>query len=69
MRPPLGLSYPHGHVCRFCRAFYGLKQSRRAWYEHFQLAVLQIGFHSSTHDFALFIHHYFWNGHSLVVHG
>lgn len=69
MRPPLGLSYLHGHVCCFCHAFYGLKESGHAWYERFQLAVLQIGFHSSTHDFSLSIHHYFWNGHSLVVHG
>ncbi|GFS37035.1 hypothetical protein Acr_00g0049370 [Actinidia rufa] len=31
-------------VCRLLRALYGLKQSPRAWYVHFQAVVLQIGF-------------------------
>lgn len=55
MRPLPGLTHPPGYVSRLRRALYGLKQSPRAQYKRFQLAITQIGFCSSAHDSTLFL--------------
>ncbi|CAL5443960.1 unnamed protein product [Camellia sinensis] len=57
MRPPPGLHHSSGQVCRLRRALYGLKQSPRAWYDRFQTAVTELGFHPSASDSALFLRH------------
>ncbi|GMP66002.1 hypothetical protein CsSME_00026546 [Camellia sinensis var. sinensis] len=53
MRPPLYLPHFSGQVCRLRCTLYGLKQSPCAWYDRFQTAVTELGFHSS----ALFLRH------------
>ena len=55
MQPPP--SYPHSgsQVCCLRCAFYGLKQTPRAWFEKFNSVVAQQGFTSSPHDTALFV--------------
>ncbi|GMP85483.1 hypothetical protein CsSME_00038617 [Camellia sinensis var. sinensis] len=57
MRPPPGFHHPSGQVCRLWRALYDLKQSPRAWYDRFQTAVTELGFHPSAADSALFLRH------------
>ncbi|GMQ01169.1 hypothetical protein CsSME_00047900 [Camellia sinensis var. sinensis] len=57
MRPPLGLHHSSSQVCRLRRALYGLKQSPRVWYDHFQTAVIELGFHPSASDSVLFLRH------------
>ncbi|GMP74755.1 hypothetical protein CsSME_00032077 [Camellia sinensis var. sinensis] len=54
---PLGLLHSSGQVCRLRCALYGLKQSPRAWYDRFQTAVTELGFHCSASDSALFLRH------------
>ncbi|RVW30525.1 Retrovirus-related Pol polyprotein from transposon RE2 [Vitis vinifera] len=44
------------HVCRLCKAIYGLKQALRAWYLAFKLAVMGLGFQNSNADSSLFIY-------------
>ena len=39
MQPPPGYSVPAGMVCWLCRSLYGLKQARRAWFEHFSSVI------------------------------
>ncbi|GMP88046.1 hypothetical protein CsSME_00040174 [Camellia sinensis var. sinensis] len=55
MRSPPGLHYSSGQVCRLLRALYRLKQSPRAWYDHFQTTVTEFGFHPCAQDSALFL--------------
>ena len=35
MQPPFGQTHSSCQVCHFCRAFYGLNQAPRAWFEKF----------------------------------
>ncbi|KAK9097387.1 hypothetical protein Sjap_022884 [Stephania japonica] len=56
MKPPPGFSCPTGHVFRLCRALYVLKQAPPAWFERFNLVILQAGFVASEHDPAMFVH-------------
>ncbi|GMP67126.1 hypothetical protein CsSME_00027220 [Camellia sinensis var. sinensis] len=44
-------------VCRVWCALYGLKQSPYAWYDRFQTAVTEFGFHPFAQDSALFLLH------------
>lgn len=49
---------PHlskGKVCRLKKALYGVKQSPRAWFECFRLAVIQFGHFHSQADHTLFL--------------
>jgi hypothetical protein len=39
MQPPPDLSHPSDKVCRLRRAFYGLKQVPRAWFDKFSSTV------------------------------
>ncbi|XP_038678419.1 uncharacterized mitochondrial protein AtMg00810-like [Tripterygium wilfordii] len=55
MQPPPGLRTPPQHVCRLCRAIYGLKQAPWAWFEHFCQVVTQAGFTGSSQDHSLFV--------------
>ena len=54
MQSPLGYPHSANQVCHLRCAFYGLKQSPRAWFEKFSSVVTQQGFTSSPHDTALF---------------
>jgi hypothetical protein len=56
MHPPSGVNAPSGHVCRLRRALHGLKQAPRDWFERFISIIKDVGFPSSDHDPALFIH-------------
>lgn len=44
-------------VCKLQRALYGLKQSPRAWFGMFSLAMKKYGFHQSDSDHTLFLKH------------
>jgi hypothetical protein len=55
---PSGYSDCPDKVCLLRRAFYGLKQTPRAWFAKFSSIVHQFGFSSSLHDIALFICHF-----------
>ena len=44
-------------VCKLQRALYGLKQSPRAWFGQFSLAMRKYGFKQSNLDHTLFIKH------------
>jgi len=44
--------------CQFCKlkkTLYGLKETPRAGFEKFYISIYSLGFHSSPHDFALFV--------------
>jgi len=51
-------------VCKLQRALYGLKQSPRAWFGRFSMAMRKYGFKQSNSDHTLFIKH---NGEKLTV--
>ncbi|KAJ9547800.1 hypothetical protein OSB04_020343 [Centaurea solstitialis] len=53
MTPPPGVSLPPGHVCRLCKALYGVKQAPRDWFEKFSNTVLSLGFSASNYDSGL----------------
>ena len=44
-------------MCRLQKSIHGLKQSPRAWFERFTLAMLKYGFSQSQGDHILFIKH------------
>lgn len=46
-----------GVVCKLQRASYGLKQSPRAWFRGFSLAMRKYGFQQSNFDHTLFLKH------------
>ncbi|RVW61822.1 Retrovirus-related Pol polyprotein from transposon TNT 1-94 [Vitis vinifera] len=46
-----------GLVCRLRRSLYGLKQSPRAWFNHFSFFVQEFGMFRSTADHSVFYHH------------
>nr|GEX12275.1 putative ribonuclease H-like domain-containing protein [Tanacetum cinerariifolium] len=57
MNPPLGFvesSNPR-EVCRLKKSLYGLKQSPRAWFSRFTLAMRKYGFKQSNSDHTLFL--------------
>lgn len=57
MEAPPGFSkeFKEGEVCRLKRALYGLKQSPRAWFGRFTLAMKQNGYKQSNADHTLFL--------------
>lgn len=57
MRPSHGFfpSSFKGKVCRLKKTLYGLKQSSRAWFKRFRLAVLQFRYFQSQADRTLFL--------------
>jgi Reverse transcriptase (RNA-dependent DNA polymerase) len=44
-----------GNVCRLKRSLYGLKQSPRAWFDRFSMAMKKIGYQQSNADHTMFI--------------
>jgi len=53
--PPGYTSTKPGTVCRLQRALYGLKQSPRAWFGRFSMAMRKYGFQQSNSDHTLFL--------------
>ncbi|KAL5818331.1 hypothetical protein ACOSQ4_022173 [Xanthoceras sorbifolium] len=45
------------HACKLKKALYGIKQAPRSWFTTLKNALLSWGFHNSTADISLFIHH------------
>ena len=57
MQYPLSLSIESNKVCHLQRAFYGLKQVRRAWFAKFSSTISRLGYMASNYNSALFFHH------------
>ncbi|KAK1414103.1 hypothetical protein QVD17_29844 [Tagetes erecta] len=57
MDPPPGFmeNYNSREVCRLKKSLYGLKQSPRAWFGRFTLAMKKYGFKQSNSDHTLFL--------------
>ncbi|KAJ0617795.1 putative RNA-directed DNA polymerase [Helianthus annuus] len=57
MEAPPGFSggFKDGEVCRLKKSLYGLKQSPRAWFGKFTLAMKEYGYHQSNADHTLFL--------------
>ena len=53
--PPGYISTTPGTVCILQRALYGLKQSPRAWFGRFSIAMRKYGFQQSNSDHILFL--------------
>ncbi|CAL9020950.1 unnamed protein product [Prunus brigantina] len=43
-------------VCRLKKSLYGIKQSPRQWYKHFDTYMLQIGYRRSESDCCVYSH-------------
>lgn len=54
MHPPPSYSHSPNQMCKLQRAFYGLKQTLRAWLVKFSFTISAFGFVSTPHDYALF---------------
>lgn len=57
MEAPPGFTgnFKPGEVCRLKKSLYGLKQSPRAWFGRFTLAMKRYGFKKSNSDHTLFL--------------
>nr|GEY04544.1 putative RNA-directed DNA polymerase [Tanacetum cinerariifolium] len=57
MEAPPGFSehFKPGEACRLKKSLYGLKQSSRAWFRRFTLAMKMYGFKQSNSDHTLFL--------------
>nr|GEX56886.1 ribonuclease H-like domain-containing protein [Tanacetum cinerariifolium] len=57
MEAPPGFSehFKHGEACRLKKSLYGLKQSPRAWFGRFTLAMKRYGVKQSNSDHTLFL--------------
>ena len=56
MEPPLSyVAQGETKVCRLKKAIYGLKQSRRAWFEKFSLTISGFGFRRCHSDHSVFV--------------
>ena len=53
--PPGYTATSKTEVCKLQRALYGLKQSPRAWFGRFILAMKKYGFQQSNSDHTLFL--------------
>ncbi|XP_058211908.1 uncharacterized mitochondrial protein AtMg00810-like [Rhododendron vialii] len=53
--PGFSSSETEGKLCRLKKAFYGLKQSPRAWFDRFSKAMLKFGYKQSHADHTMFI--------------
>lgn len=54
MRVPEGITANENHVCKLNKSIYGLKQSARCWFEHFDKVLKQHGFTNSLVDRCLY---------------
>ncbi|GJY27865.1 putative RNA-directed DNA polymerase [Tanacetum coccineum] len=59
MEAPPGFSqdFKHGEVCKLKKSLYGLKQSPRAWFGRFTLAMKKYGYKQSNSYHTLFLSH------------
>ncbi|GJW51621.1 putative RNA-directed DNA polymerase [Tanacetum coccineum] len=59
MEAPPGFSqhFKHREVCKLKKSLYGLKQSPRAWFGRFTLAMKKYGYKQSNSDHTLFLSH------------
>lgn len=57
MEVPPGFESKAGKVCRLKKAFYGLKQSPRAWFGRFSKVMITLGYRQSQRDHTLFVRH------------
>ena len=59
MSPPPGFeeSFGVGKVCKLKKSLYGLKQSPRAWFEHFDKVIKHYGYTQSQADHTMFYKH------------
>ncbi|WKA11488.1 hypothetical protein VitviT2T_028982 [Vitis vinifera] len=59
MSPPPGFeeSFGVGKVCKLKKSLYGLKQSPRAWFEHFGKVIKHYGYTQSQADHTMFYKH------------
>jgi len=55
MTPPPGVSHKFGEVYKLQKAFYGLKQKPRAWFQKFSKVIVSLDFVTSHHDSTLFV--------------
>ena len=55
-------------VCKLQRALYGLKQSPRAWFGQFSLAMKKYGFQQSNSNHTLFLNHQLGKVTALIVY-
>ncbi|KAM0019206.1 putative RNA-directed DNA polymerase [Helianthus debilis subsp. tardiflorus] len=53
--PGFNENFKAGEICRLKKSLYGLKQSPRAWFERFTLAMKKYGFKQSNSDHTLFL--------------
>ena len=55
--PGYQLTSKPNQVCKLKKAFYGLKQSSKAWFGRFTRAMIDLEYHQARGDHALFIKH------------
>ena len=55
MEHPPGFTWDSNKVCRLKKSIYGLKQSPRAWFGRFTIAMKKYGFKQSNSDHTLFL--------------
>jgi len=55
--PGFETNQTYGKVLRLHRSLYGLKQSPRAWFDHFRWSMLKRGYFQSNADHTLFYKH------------
>jgi hypothetical protein len=55
-------------VCKLQRALYGLKQSPRAWFGRFSLAMKKYGYIQSNSDHTLFLKHQLGKVTALIIY-
>jgi hypothetical protein len=55
-------------VCKLQRALYGLKQSPRAWFGRFSLAMKKYGYIQSNSDHTLFLKHQLGKVNALIIY-
>lgn len=54
----------HSHVCKLCKAIYGLKQAPSAWYNELLKFLLTFSFVNTQFDTSLFIYSH---GHITII--
>ncbi|GJR11586.1 putative RNA-directed DNA polymerase [Tanacetum coccineum] len=55
--PGFSQHFKHGEVCKLNKSLYGLKQSPRAWFGRFTLAMKKYGYKQSNSDHTQFLSH------------